>query len=267
MIKNQESLKNIKVTDHQFDVKDYQKTPLTWYACGPTVYDVAHLGHARTYVTTDIIRRILINIIGFRVNFAMGVTDVDDKIINKGKNQSLTNLHEIIQLARNYEYEFLEDMEHLNVLKPDCILRVTEHVQEIIEFIEQLLQKKHAYVSDDGVYFDMTSLKQNFYYDRFGCVPHVDFNALHENIEEYRTLVIDDEEPKSHHKRNQRDFALWKFSLGSTIGWQSPWGVGRPGWHIECSAMTYNYFGKQLDIHSGGIDLKFPHHTNEIVQR
>jgi cysteinyl-tRNA synthetase len=237
-----------------------QSQPLTWYSCGPTVYDVAHLGHARTYVSTDIIRRILINYFRIPLNFAMGVTDIDDKIINKGKQLGLAKREDFLALAHQYEKEFFEDLDRLNVLRPDITLKVSDHIEEIIKFIEKLLSKNHAYVSNNGVYFRISSLPSHKEYDQFGCVPT--------NLETDNNHSEEDSDGHLSTKENIRDFALWKlFPSTEPAGWESPWGYGRPGWHIECSTMTNHYFGDRLDIHSGGVDLKFPHHTNEIVQR
>jgi cysteinyl-tRNA synthetase len=232
-----------------------QEKPLTWYACGPTVYDSAHIGHARTYVVTDILRRILVDFFHFPLNFAMGITDIDDKIIKKGKERGFTVDEEFRKLAADLEKEFLSDMDNLNVRRPDAILRVTEHIEEIIGFVTNLIEKKHAYVAADGVYFDLSSMKDNQNYDKFGCASGADNEEGNADPTENTT------------KRNPRDFALWKITSKADPGWESPWGHGRPGWHIECSAVTHSYFGQHLDIHSGGIDLKFPHHTNEIAQR
>ncbi|RYH28670.1 hypothetical protein EON65_11295 [archaeon] len=148
-----------------------KSTPVTWYACGPTVYDVAHLGHARNYVATDIIRRVLTNHFGYEVNFAMGVTDVDDKIIKKGQEKNYASLHDFLQLAYQYELEFFRDMDQLNVQRPHATLRVTEHIPEILQFIQRLVDKQHAYVAKDGVYFDMNSLPSQYNHDKFGCAP------------------------------------------------------------------------------------------------
>jgi cysteinyl-tRNA synthetase len=239
--------------------------PVTWYACGPTVYDVAHLGHARNYIATDILRRILMNHFQFEVKFAMGMTDIDDKIINKGKSQGYTTLSEFIQLARYYEVSFNNDMDRLGIMRPNANLRVTEHIDEIVSFIQRLIDNGHAYESDDGVYFSMQGLPKDYDYDKFGCVT-----SSTQSFEDDPSQPVDTNNNSNsfiRNKRDARDFALWKKALSSgSEGWKSPWGWGRPGWHIECSAMTHAYFGNSLDIHSGGMDLKFPHHNNEILQ-
>lgn len=243
-------------------VQDNQPV-LSWYSCGPTVYDDAHLGHARTYVCTDMIRRVLSVFYNKRLNFAMGITDVDDKIIAKGKSLKLKTLQEYQSLTQKLESEFFRDMADLHVQPPDAILRVTEHIDEIIAFIQVLIDKKHAYVAQDGVYFDYLSFTAKPY-DRFGC------QGTSSSTSDEQTTINNGNEALNHTyttKHYAKDFALWKvFPVTEIVGWESPWGNGRPGWHIECSAMTYTYFGKSLNIHSGGIDLQFPHHTNEIAQ-
>ncbi len=251
---------------------------LTWYACGPTVYDSAHLGHARTYVATDIIRRIITDHFGHTIEFAMGITDIDDKIINRCKEQGLGNGNTTTgyreggfeSFASNFEYDFFSDMDQLQVKRPDVVLRVTEHIPEIIDFIERLLSRGYAYVTQDGVYFNIDKLPESYQYDRFGCVPPVaeiesQENSTYNIVTNLSSGDTDVNLPKT--KKDPRDFALWKRAPLTDPAWESPWGRGRPGWHIECSTMTTAYFGEDLDIHSGGIDLQFPHHTNEIAQR
>mmetsp|Transcript_32892 Transcript_32892/g.47520 ORF Transcript_32892/g.47520 Transcript_32892/m.47520 type:complete len:565 (+) Transcript_32892:1898-3592(+) len=237
---------------------------LTWYSCGPTVYDVAHLGHARTYVCSDIIRRILSDHQGISVKFAMGMTDIDDKIITKGKDRGFGHRDEYSKMTRYYEDLFWTDMSHLNVQRPNAILRVTEHIPEILQFIQNILDSGYAYIADDGVYFDVSKWETHTdNYDCFGMrgIPQDD---------EPQHQIGGDNVVYNGKKKNPMDFALWKVT-GTTNDislpiWHSPWGYGRPGWHIECSAMTFAYFGAHVDIHSGGIDLQFPHHTNEIAQ-
>jgi cysteinyl-tRNA synthetase len=229
--------------------------PISWYVCGPTVYDVSHLGHARNYVATDIIRRILTQHFGCFVHFALGMTDVDDKIINKGKAFNCKTLEDFLLLANKYESEYFRDMDRLGVERPHATLRVTEHIDEIIQFVQDLIEKGHAYATQDGVYFRYSSLPKEYEYDKFGNMGE----AEEQNGEHVCS---------EHDKIDRRDFALWKRTGDNEIVcWNSPFGYGRPGWHIECSAMTFSHFGPHLDIHSGGMDLKFPHHNNEIVQR
>ncbi|XP_076008537.1 putative cysteine--tRNA ligase, mitochondrial [Genypterus blacodes] len=228
-----------------------QKEPLilaregvaTWYSCGPTVYDHAHLGHACSYVRFDILQRILSRVFGIRVVHAMVITDIDDKIIKRSLEENVSPT----VLARMFEEEFKKDMLSLKVTPPAVYLRVTENVHHIVSFIERIIQHGHAYATKEGdVYFDIRSIG-----DRYG---------------KFVGASDPPSEPGSTDKRDSRDFALWKRSKPQEPYWESPWGRGRPGWHIECSTVSSSVFGSQLDIHSGGIDLAFPHHENEIAQ-
>ncbi|XP_066435899.1 probable cysteine--tRNA ligase, mitochondrial [Eleutherodactylus coqui] len=216
----------------------------TWYSCGPTVYDHAHLGHACSYVRFDIIRRILTQYFGIDVVMVMVITDIDDKIIKRANELNLSP----VSLARTYEQEFKQDMMALKVLPPTIYMRVTEHIPQIISFIQQIMSNGHAYSTSHGnVYFDVQSAG-NKYGKLIG--PFSDM----------------DTEPVVSDKKSTRDFALWKTAKPDEPHWVSPWGKGRPGWHIECSTVASTVFGSQLDIHTGGIDLAFPHHENEIAQ-
>lgn len=228
-----------------------QKEPLilaregvaTWYSCGPTVYDHAHLGHACSYVRFDILQRILARMFGITVIHAMVITDIDDKIIKRSLEENVSPT----VLARMYEEEFQKDMLSLQVIPPTVYLRVTENVPHIVAFIERIIQNGHAYATKEGnVYFDIQSIG-----DHYG---------------KFLGAVDAQTEPGGSDKRDSRDFALWKQSKPQEPSWGSPWGRGRPGWHIECSTIASLVFGSQLDIHSGGIDLAFPHHENEIAQ-
>ncbi|XP_077339014.1 putative cysteine--tRNA ligase, mitochondrial [Lithobates pipiens] len=216
----------------------------TWYSCGPTVYDHAHLGHACSYVRFDIIRRIMTQFFGINVVMVMVITDVDDKIIKRSKELNMSP----VSLARAYEQEFKQDMMALKVLPPTIYMRVTEHIPEIISFVQKIISNGHAYATLQGnVYFDVQSVGER--YGKF-IGTSSDLNS----------------EPAESDKRYPRDFALWKSAKPEEPFWVSPWGKGRPGWHIECSTVASSVFGKQLDIHTGGIDLAFPHHENEIAQ-
>lgn len=252
------------------------KQPLTWYSCGPTIYDHAHIGHARTYVCTDIIRRILEDYFQINVRFAMGMTDIDDKIITKGIEKGFKNWSEYLPMLHQFEDSFFSDLDALNVRRPDAVLRVTNHVEDIIRFISKLEQLGFAYSTSHGVYFDVKKLGSS--YGKLGSIPPAeseeteseDVSNINNSSNDNNTDNISSNSSSSAHttsKRHWRDFALWKTNKLGEPTWSSPWGSGRPGWHIECSAMTHAYFGDRLDIHSGGIDLKFPHHTNEIAQR
>nr|XP_046238247.1 cysteine--tRNA ligase, mitochondrial [Scatophagus argus] len=233
-----------------------QKEPLilaregvaTWYSCGPTVYDHAHLGHACSYVRFDILQRILSRLFGITVIHAMVITDIDDKIIKRSCEENVCPS----VISRMYEDEFKKDMLSLKVIPPAVYLRVTENVHHIVAFIERIIKNGHAYVTKEGdVYFDIQSIG-----DRYGkFVTAVDCQEEPGNPE-----------PGNTDKRDLRDFALWKRSKPQEPSWESPWSRGRPGWHIECSTIASSVFGSQLDIHSGGIDLAFPHHENEIAQ-
>jgi cysteinyl-tRNA synthetase len=348
---------------------------VSWYACGPTVYDKSHLGHARNYVSTDIIRRILMHYFGFDVKFVMNITDIDDKIIIKARRQRLLDLEkqktyspeELKQLAldafRSYaasslplllkdgqdldvtnysdrrqegygrvlaggtitgegkpgddeakvrmhvsnmdaaaaaiqqssvfpgadeillpfldskyketidtrdqtiftnltksmEDLFTADMDALNVLRPDVITRVTEYVPQIVKFVEQIVDKGFAYESDGSVYFDIAAFEK-------GGNTYARLRPENKNDKSLQEEGEGSLSKSLGGKRNAGDFALWKRSKAGEPFWPSKWGDGRPGWHIECSVMASDVLGSQMDIHSGGIDLAFPHHDNELAQ-
>ena len=341
------------------------KEKVSWYSCGPTVYDDAHLGHARNYVTIDILRRILRDYFQYSVHFVQNVTDVDDKIILRARQRHLLNAYKARRLqgvpeeddilakslqayvkknlpkvpqhlkSRNYsdyyvgesdpktlmhlrtaskaaealekqkdpslpaasemhpdiedvvrpyldihqsadfnakdqtiftsltkEYEnrFTENMRALNVLDPDDITRVTEYIAQIVQFIEKVLSNGFAYKTSDGsIYFDITAFEadQN-HYARLRPENRNDTKLLAEGEGDLTKTT-----PEKH---SSADFALWKASKSGEPSWPSPWGDGRPGWHIECSAMASDKLGRQIDIHTGGVDLTFPHHDNELAQ-
>lgn len=214
------------------------------YICGPTVYDSPHIGHARTYISFDIIRRVLRDYFNYNVTFVMNITNIDDKIIKRAAERNIT----CDELGLKYEKEFLDEMENLNVQRPDFITRVTDYVSEIVTFIEKLEDNGFAYSSNGSVYFDLKKYKESFNY-----------NLL-------RPECCNEEEEECIEKRSKDDFVLWKSSKPGEPIYQSRWGNGRPGWHIECSVMASEILGKKLDIHAGGIDLAFPHHENEIAQ-
>ncbi|KAG5188094.1 putative cysteinyltRNA synthetase [Tribonema minus] len=237
--------------------------PLKWYNCGPTVYDAAHLGHARTYVSLDVLRRLLTDHFGYRILYAMGVTDVDDKIIARAREGGATGADwgPYASLARRWEASFMEDMDTLGVQRPDAVLRVTEHMDAIHDYVERLLHLGAAYKVEGpqgGVYFSVTSLGAG--YGKLGNSGTVEVDAS------APAVPASSAAPTESAKRDPADFALWKAAKEGEPSWDSPFGRGRPGWHIECSAMTHALFGSDLDVHTGGIDLKFPHHTNEIAQ-
>ncbi len=215
------------------------------YVCGPTVYDLPHIGHARTLVIFDMIARYL-KYRGYQINYIVNITDIDDKIITRAQESS-----EIpSDLARKFERIFLEDMKTLNNTLVDVYPRVTDNISEIIKIILGLIEKGYAYQIDDDVYFDVTKSSG------LGKLS----NQSLENVWAGARVKVDER------KRNPADFALWKSSKKDEPFWESPFGKGRPGWHIECSAISMKYLGEQFDIHGGGRDLIFPHHENEIAQ-
>lgn len=228
--------------------------PLLWYVCGPTVYDSSHLGHARTYLTIDIIRRILRDYFHQNSTLVMNITNVDDKIINRAQEQQIN----FLDLANQYEASFFKEMGQLNIEAPDVITRVTDYMDEMIKFIQRLLNQKDAYEANGSVYFDMTK-----YLESGGQLLFFPNRIEDQQVSDHRN-----------EKRNQADFALWKASKSEKEpSWNVPWSEtpGRPGWHLECSAMSVHVseqLGLQgkIDMHSGGIDLAFPHHQNEILQ-
>ena len=252
-LKVNNSLCNDKV---EFITKNGDRT-INWYMCGPTVYDAAHLGHARTYLTFDIIRRILTNYFHYDVNLCMNITDIDDKIIQRSNEQKKN----FAEFAKYWEDSFFKDMKALNIMYPNYITRVSEYIPEIITFIEEIMKKGYAYEKNGSIYFNIEEFeKHNHLYAKL--VPQDKVQNL-EELQEAEGCYSKDNVAD---KKNKGDFALWKASKKDEPFWDSPWGKGRPGWHIECSVMSSTIFGKSLDIHSGGIDLRFPHHDNEIAQ-
>lgn len=221
------------------------------YVCGPTVYDVPHIGHARSAYVFDVIRRYLIYK-GYKVKFVRNVTDVDDKIIKKARDEYLgEELNTAVNKVSNeYLKIYHEYMDRLDIRQPDFEPKATEYINKMIDFVKGLIQKGVAYQADMDVYFNVR--KANGY----GRLSNQGFDML-----ESGARVIAGE-----NKRDPLDFALWKKAKEGEPSWPSPWGNGRPGWHIECSVMSSDILGDEFDIHGGGIDLVFPHHENEIAQ-
>lgn len=326
---------------------------ILWYSCGPTVYDASHMGHARSYISFDIMRRVLSDYFGYDVLYVMNITDIDDKIIKKARKEYLfkkyinekkevgdvledtkaalkllivkaqqtndesvremlnklgnsvdsaiknlelaikdnnndginNNLQILLQtakdpiaekldkeysssvnensiftdLARHWESKFHEDMDSLNILRPHVLTRVSEYVPEIIDYIQKIIKNGMAYESNGSVYFDVNAFdsKENHTYAKLVPEAYGDVGSLEEG---------EGELTNNKEKRSPTDFALWKASKVGEPWWDSPWGKGRPGWHIECSVMASAICGDTLDIHTGGVDLKFPHHDNELAQ-
>ena len=217
------------------------------YVCGPTVYDFPHIGNARPLVVFDVLFRILKKIYGKnKVTYVRNITDIDDKIIESSKKnkKSIKNLTETITTS------FHEDCKYLNCLKPNYEPKATEHIKEMLNMVTNLLKNKHAYENEKHVYFSVSSFK------RYGKLSN----------KSSEQLVAGSRVEISKYKKDPLDFVLWKPSEENDPGWDSPWGRGRPGWHLECSIMSEKFLGKQFDIHGGGLDLVFPHHENEIAQ-
>jgi cysteinyl-tRNA synthetase len=304
---------------------------LTWYTCGPTVYDVSHMGHGRTYVAFDIIRRIIEDYFKFDVMYVENITDIDDKIIKKANRENLKKnlliveqsiekkliqpsqelvdfvdrtlkaleddrketkkdkqltLQQIVEfrqqlqnlttltleepnfdeVPRYYEKLFWDDMRQLNVRPPTVITRVTEYVPEIVAFIEKIIANGFAYEADGSVYFDTKAFTEaKHVYGKLEPWATEDLEKAAEGEGEW--AQEQKQQQQAYKKRSVKDFALWKKSHVGEPSWDSPWGKGRPGWHIECSAMASEVFKQPtIDIHCGGVDLRFPHHDNELAQ-
>jgi len=225
------------------------------YVCGITPYDECHIGHARCYVVFDVIRRYL-EYRGLKVQYVQNFTDIDDKIINRAKEQMLDARCQMSvkdktkEIAEKYITDYFMRMDALNVKKADEYPKVTEHIEDIVKVVKGLAEKGYAYVTEEGVYFEVAKFK--------------DYGKLsHRSAEEMMPGARVEVDKK---KKSPLDFALWKSAKEDEPSWDSPWGKGRPGWHIECSAMSTKYLGETFDIHGGGQDLIFPHHENEIAQ-
>ena len=219
------------------------------YVCGITPYSPSHLGHARCYLSFDVVHRWL-EASGYDVDYVQNFTDIDDKILDISDSEGV----DFSVVANRNIDDYLEVMDAMNVLRADHYPRVTETIPEIIDMISELKEKGHAYVGDDGVYFEIDTAPE-----KFGQLTG-------QTLEMVRAGAGGRVGGTGSGKRDHRDFALWKLAKPGEPSWESPWGEGRPGWHIECSAMSLNHFGEQFDIHGGGHDLRFPHHEAEIFQ-
>ena len=237
------------LTRKQEEFKPQTPGVVNMYVCGPTVYNYIHIGNARSAIAFDTVRRYL-EFKGYKVNYVSNFTDVDDKMIKAAHEQGIT----VPQLADKYIQAFMEDTKAINIEPATMHPRATENIPEIIKFIQGLIDKGYAYEKDGDVYYRARKFKN------YGQLSGQSIDDLEVGASEH---VSADEVNK---KEDPMDFALWKAAKSGEINWDSPWGKGRPGWHIECSVMSTKYLGKTIDIHGGGQDLEFPHHENEIAQ-
>ena len=232
------------LTNKMEEFKPINGNKVNMYVCGPTVYGYIHIGNARPVIFYDMLRRYLA-FSGYDVTYASNITDVDDKIINKAISDNTTEK----VVAKMFEDAYWDSVEKVGSSKPDLIPHATDYINEMIELIEDLIQKGYAYVSDGDVFFRVSKIKD------YGCLSNQQIEELNSGAR----ISVDDK------KENPLDFALWK-KTEVGIKWDSPFGAGRPGWHTECVVMNHKLFGDVIDIHGGGMDLKFPHHENEIAQ-
>jgi len=243
--------KNLNLFNTLFNKKEkfvpIDSNKVGMYVCGPTVYDFPHIGNARPLVVFDVLFRLLKKIYGKnKISYVRNITDIDDKIIEASKqnNKSIKELTKIITTS------FHKDCKYLNCLEPNFEPKATDHINEMISMVKNLIKNKHAYENEKHVYFSVSSFKE------YGKLSN-------KNSEQ---LVAGSRVEVSKYKKDPLDFVLWKPSDIDDPGWDSPWGRGRPGWHLECSVMSEKFLGKKFDIHAGGLDLVFPHHENEIAQ-
>lgn len=233
------------LTKKKQELKPAAGRNISIYLCGPTVYDYGHLGHGRSAIVFDVLRKYLIYR-GFKVTFVRNWTDIDDKTIERARKKGIS----VKELTENFIEVYRKDFSELNILEPDYDPKPTEHVAEILDLIKKLFDNGHAYTLTDGVYYDISTFAE---YGRLSGQPL-------EELKSGARVKVSDE------KRNPGDFVLWKLEKPGEPSWESPWGRGRPGWHIECSAMSVKFLGSEFDIHCGGQDLTFPHHEDEIAQ-
>jgi len=235
------------LTRKEQEFKPIKKGEIGMYSCGPTVYWYQHIGNLRTAILNDLIKRTFSHF-NYKVNHVMNITDVDDKTIKGSKKENIS----LSQLTKKYEDIFLKDLSELNIIKPTTLIRATDSIKEMVELIQKLIKKGYAYKSNDGIYYKVSKFK------KYGKLAGLD------KIKKTKSRTNSDEYDKS----NIQDFALWKFysEEDGNVFWETPIGKGRPGWHIECSAMSIKHLGNHFDIHTGAQDLIFPHHTNEIAQ-
>lgn len=232
-------------TRHKEDFEPRISGKVSMYMCGPTVYNRFHIGNARTFVLGDTIRRVL-KYFGYEVTYVQNFTDIDDKVITRANDLEIPMLELVEQEISNY----FEDAEALNIVRADFHPRVTEHVEDIVSYIESLISQGFAYVGGSDVFFDVRK------YPGYGELSN----------QKLEDLVMGSRVEVTEHKRYPADFVLWKGAKPNEPAWESPWGLGRPGWHIECSVMVKEILNGHIDIHAGGMDLMFPHHENERAQ-
>ena len=245
MTKNLNIFNTLSNKKEKFTPLDNSKVGM--YVCGPTVYDFPHIGNARPLVVFDVLFRLLKKVYGEnKITYVRNITDIDDKIIESSKK----NKKGIDELTKTVTASFHEDCKYLNCLKPSFEPKATEHIEEMISMVANLIKSKHAYENAKHVYFSVSSFKE------YGKLSN-------KNSEQ---LIAGSRVEISKYKKDPLDFVLWKPSDVNDPGWDSPWGRGRPGWHLECSVMSEKFLGKKFDIHGGGLDLVFPHHENEIAQ-
>lgn len=225
--------------------KSIEAGKVRMYVCGPTVYDYIHIGNARPAIFFDVVRRYL-EYAGYQVNYISNFTDVDDKLIKKANELGVS----VQEVADRFIDAYYEDIEALGIRRASMNPRVKDHIEDVVAFIAELVDKGHAYESSGDVYFKTASFS--------------DYGKLsHQNLEELQLGIRVEVDER---KQDAQDFVLWKAAKPGEVNWDSPWGKGRPGWHIECSAMARKYLGNTLDIHGGGLDLQFPHHECEVAQ-
>ena len=234
-------------TRHKETFTPLNNRQVKMYVCGPTVYNYFHLGNARPFITYDTLRRFL-EFSGYHVSYVQNFTDIDDKMINRANSEEIT----VQELADRFIREYFYDADRLNIKRATIHPRATETIDTIVDLVQTLMDKGYAYEADDGVYFDVSRFKP------YGQLSH---HRLEELESSDREMSFDASD-----KRSRMDFVLWKKKKEHEPFWPSPWGDGRPGWHIECSAMIIKHLGETIDIHGGGQDLVFPHHENEIAQ-
>ncbi|MES2470669.1 MAG: cysteine--tRNA ligase [Patescibacteria group bacterium] len=240
------------LTSRKEEFVPIHKGKVSMYHCGPTVYDSVHIGNLRTATFNDLLRR-MFEFSGYKVQQVMNITDIDDKTLRRSKAEGIS----LEELTQKYEKKFFDDVSTLHILRPHNVLRATEHIEEMVKIIGMLLEKDIAYATKDGVYMSIGKVKN------YGELAHLTTKDIIGAPTGHERIASDEYE-----KENPRDFALWKFHCedDGKVYWHAPFGKGRPGWHIECSAMAHKAIGPTVDIHTGGADLLFPHHTNEIAQ-